>query len=316
MNRVVITGASGFVGPWVCRAFRSRGWNVTAAVRSKEETKLDADRVVEVGDLREFTAWSSLLADAATVVHLAGRAHRMREADEASSIYHPVNVTATARLATAAREHGVGRFVFMSSIKAMGEERATPYTESDAPAPMDAYGVSKLDAEREVQKAAGARMQWIVVRPPMVYGPGGKGNVPRLVRLARMGMRVPLPIAGIRNLRSMIFVGNLAELVVLLATHPKAANEVFLASDGEDVSTPELLRRFAEALDGHLRTFPVPTSLLVGAGRAMGLTEETRRFVGSLVVDTSKAERLLQWVRAFTMHEGLRQTVAHAHRHR
>jgi UDP-N-acetyl-alpha-D-quinovosamine dehydrogenase len=311
MKRVLITGANGFVGPWACRAFRAAGWHVAGAVRTPvPREQIGADEVIVIGDLAD-SAMANALADTDCVVHLAARAHRLNEtAASPLDEYLSVNLAGTRRISQAARDAGVRRLVYVSSVKVLGEERERPYTECDRPAPSTPYGVSKLEGERAVLAATeGSTMCPVIVRPPMVYGPRGRGNVPRLVRLARMGMQVPLPVRAIRNRRSFLFVGNLADALVTCASHENAAGETFLVSDGEDVSTPDLLARIARHLGGRFRAFGVSPAVLRALARSVGRQEEATRLLDSLSVDTSRVESRLGWSRPFTLDAGIRDLV-------
>ena len=311
MRAVLVTGAAGFVGRHTCRAFRASGFRVVAAVRGPaEHAGIDADVVVPVGDLASAPL-PSLVEGVDCVVHLAGRAHRMSSNDSAEElgVYRAANRDVTRALATAARHAGVRRFVYVSSAKVMGEERDAPYRESDVPAPRDSYGLSKLEAESALHEvAAGGQMGAVVIRPPMVYGPGGKGNVPRLMRLVRLGAHLPLPFGAVQNRRSLIFVGNLADVLVRCATHDSAAGNTFFVSDGEDLSTPELLRRLGAAMGRQVLLVPVPPVVLRAGARALGRGADASRLLDSLVVDTTRIESLLDWKRPYSVDQGLRET--------
>ena len=245
----------------------------------------------EACDLRK-PGWESGLAKAEVVVHLAGVAHT-RASQE---VYEEVNVRATQRLALAALAAGVRRLVFVSSIKVNGESTPVdrPFRAGDAPDPQDEYGRSKWRAEQALARVAG--LEVVVVRPPLVYGPRVKANFLRLLQLVDTGL--PLPFASLRNRRSFVFVGNLVALLRRCAAHPAAAGKTFLAADGEDLSTPELVRRMAKALGRTARLVPFPAFLLPA------------KLAGSLVVDAGETRRLLEWQPPHSLDEGLAQTAA------
>jgi nucleoside-diphosphate-sugar epimerase len=246
------------------------------------------------------------------VVHLAGRAHVMNEdAVDPLQAFRAANVDASARLALLAARAGVRRFVFMSSIKVNGERTSLdcPFTPSDSPAPEDAYGVSKWEAEQALQSIAQAsKMELVVIRPPLVYGPGVKGNFSRLIEWVKAG--IPMPLGAVPNKRSMVALDNLVAFTVLCANFaesPRAAGQVFLVSDGDDVSTTELLHRVAKAYACKTRLIPVPTWLLSRAARLLGRSAAAERLLGSLILDASKAHKLLGWQPSVTMDEQLRK---------
>jgi nucleoside-diphosphate-sugar epimerase len=221
--------------------------------------------------------------------------------------YRQVNVAGTENLARQAVEHGVRRLVFLSSIKVHGEETAVPYTEQHLAAPQDPYGASKLEAEKilhEISTETG--LEVVIIRPPLVYGPGVKANFLNLLKIVERG--VPLPLASITNARSLVYLGNLIDAIVTCATHPRAAGQTFLVSDGEDVSTPQLIRQLATALDRPARLLPFPPSLMRLAGKLTGKSMAVDRLLGSLVVDSGKIRRELGWKPPYTMAEGLAET--------
>ena len=310
MRTVLLTGATGFVGSQLMPVLRGAGWRVRAAVRSGRDALPDGVEPVLVGDLSDAPDLRGALDGADAVIHLAGRAHVMREtAADADAAFHRANVEASRRLARQAAASGVRRLVFVSSVKVNGERTGDrPFAEADPPAPEDAYGRSKWAAEQALREIAAATgLEVVVIRPPLVYGPGVKGNFLRLLRLVATG--VPLPLASVRNRRSLVSVWNLCDLIAATAAHPAAAGETFLVSDQRDLSTAELVRAIAAAMGRPARLVPFPPSALRIAGRALGQAAAVERLVGSLQVDSGKATRLLGWVPRVAVDEGLRRTV-------
>ena len=300
MTAVLVTGASGFVGRAACAAFAKRGWQVRAGVRGDSAIE-GADPVQ--GSLEQ--GWSVDGVD--VVVHLAGIAHQIH-AQNAEDAYQAMNCQATERLARAAMQAGVRRFVFMSSIKVNGERTPIdrPFRASDAPQPEDRYARSKRDAERALA-SLGGKMEVAVLRPPLVYGPGVRANFLRLIRLVER--RLPLPFGAIRNRRSLIYVGNLADLIVAAATSPAAAGRTLLAADGDDLSTPQLVTEIGRALGTPARLIGVPVPLLRLGGAITGMGAEIGRLVDSLVVDASEARERLSWRPPFSVQEGVADAV-------
>ncbi len=271
----------------------------------------DGVETVVVGDLADAPDLREALAGVAAVIHLAGRAHVMREtAADVDGAFRRANVEATHQLAAQAAAAGVRRFVFLSSVKVNGERTGDrPFTEADAPAPEDAYGRSKQAAEQALHGIAAATgLEVAIIRPPLVYGPGVKANFLRLLRLVERGM--PLPLASVRNRRSLVGVSNLCDLIVRCLAHPAAAGETFLVSDQQDLSTPELIRAIAAAMGRPARLVPFPVAALRLAGRLAGQGDAVERLVGSLQVDSTKATRLLGWTPPVFIEEGLRRTAA------
>lgn len=312
MKRVLVTGASGFVGRRACVALAAAGWDVVAAIRGESaRARVVGATPLIVGDLAREPDWPRALDGVDAVVHAAARVHVMREsAADPAAAFRRVNVEATGALARAALAAGVRRFAFVSSVKAMGEGLDRPYRETDEPRPTDAYGQSKLDAERLLLDVARAGpLEVTVLRPPLVYGPGVGGNFVRLLALARAARRVPLPLGGIANRRSLVHVDNLAAAITSAVSAERAVTGVFLVSDGEDLSTSELLGRLAAA-DGHrARLLPAPARLLRAAAHAVGRGAEADRLLGSLQLDPALFRRTFQWEPPVAVSDGLRQTM-------
>jgi nucleoside-diphosphate-sugar epimerase len=307
---VLLTGATGFVGTAVMARFTGEDCHLRAALTEERNTRNWPAAVerVNVGPLSECSDFSKALAGIDVVMHLAARVHVMNDtATDALAEFRRVNVAATANLARQAAGAGVQRLVFVSSIKVLGEETAAPYTDGSVPHPREPYAVSKWEAEQELRRIeAETGLEVVVVRPPLVYGPGVKANFLSMMKLVARGY--PLPLASVRNRRSLIHVGNLADALTLCARHPDAAGKTYLVSDGDDVSTPELLRRTARALGVPARLFPFPVVLLRLAAALTGNTAAVARLTGSLAVDSAGIRSDLAWRPPVTMEEGLRLT--------
>ena len=262
-----------------------------------------------MGNIQNTTAWPEALKGCQAVVHLAARAHAMKDrAADAMSEYMKINVDATQALARVAAAAGVRRFVFMSSIKVNGEATAlSPFTEGDPPSPQDPYGVSKLRAEQVLRDiAAETGMEIVIVRPPLVYGPNVGGNLRRILGLIEMG--IPLPLASVPNRRSLVSVWNLCDLIRVCLDDPHAAHQTFLVSDGEELSTPDLVRQLAQGLGVVPRLFSCPPGLLRLAGWLTGQAAAVERLTGSLQIDSRKVRDLLGWQPSVPVAEGLRRT--------
>jgi UDP-N-acetyl-alpha-D-quinovosamine dehydrogenase len=308
LRRLLVTGATGFVGSRVCSLLIERGLAVRAAVRRAPARATAGLEIAAVGDIGPSTRWEDALAGAECVVHLAARVHQMRDrAPDPLAAHCEVNVLGTTRLARAAAAAKVRRLVFMSSVKVLGDGRPTPYRETDAPAPADPYGRSKWEAEQALARIANETgLEVVILRPPLVYGPGVRANFLRLMNL--VFRRVPLPLGSIRNRRSLVFVGNLADAILAASTHPSAAGETFLVSDGEDLSTPELIRGLGSALGRPPRLLDVPPALLRGAARMLGRGPTAERLLGSLAVDSTRIRERLSWAPPFSVDRGLAET--------
>lgn len=309
----LVTGANGFVGTALCVHLLERGRPVRAVVRRAESASLPAGlEVVAAPRVLEGEFPAALLDGIDAVVHTAARVHVMDDtASDPLAEFRRVNVAGTLRLARRAAEAGVRRFVFVSSIKVNGErtDRDRPFTADDPPAPVDPYGISKLEAEEGLRAlASGGGMEVVIIRPVLVYGPGVKGNFAAMMRWLHRG--VPLPFGTVENRRSLVAVENLAHLLATCVEHPAAANRTFLVSDAHDLSTPELLRRTAAALGVKPRLLPVPPGLIAMASRMLGRQAVAQRLMGSLQVDVTATRSLLGWMPPVPIDEALRRTAA------
>jgi nucleoside-diphosphate-sugar epimerase len=314
---VLVTGASGFVGSAVVRQLAGQGWPVRAALRRAVAglAWLPSPGVqpVQVGDLAADTDWRGALHGVQGVVHCAARVHVLRETScDPLAEFRRVNVQGTLALARQAVQAGVRRFVFISSIGVNGAQTLTrPFRADDVPAPHSPYAVAKHEAEQALQAlAADSGLDLVVIRPPLVYGPGAPGNFARLVGAVQRGL--PLPLGAVHNRRSLVALPNLADLVQTCLAHPAAAGQTFLVSDGEDISTTALLRAVGQALGRPARLLPVPASLLTGTARLLGRPQLAQQLCGSLQVDIDKTRSLLGWAPVVSVAQALRQTVAPA----
>lgn len=309
-RRVLVTGATGFVGRTLCEVLTQRGLRVRAATRTAQVPCANAAEVCVVGEINQRTDWSRALEDVDWVMHLAARAHLLGATAADADAYREVNSLGTAALTAAAARSGVSRFVFLSSVKVNGEATpARPYSARDEPRPADPYAVSKWEGELAVRHASsGSRIQSAIVRSPLVYGPGVRANFLRLLRWVDRGM--PLPFAAVRNRRSLISVWNLADVLIRVAEHPAAPGRVWMVSDGSDVSTTDLVRALALAMGRKARLLPVPVRLLYLAGTLAARQAEIDRLCGSLVVDISETREQLEWTPPLTLQAGLERTVA------
>lgn len=309
-KHIVLTGATGFVGNAVAHALIQQGETLTCISRRSLTWDAPQLRQVLISDLGPETDWSPSLQDADVVIHCAARVHVMHEsAKDPLEIFRRVNVDATMHLARQAVSAGVRQFVYLSSVKVNGEatEPGHPFTENDAAKPQDAYGISKLEAEFALLALGeSSGMHVTIIRPPLVYGPGVKANFLSMLHWVKKG--IPLPLGSIHNQRSFVFLDNLVSLILCSLRHPAAAQQVFLVSDGHDLSTSELLRLCAQALDVPARLLPFPAPLLQWLARLAGKQSAADRLCQSLQVDISKAKKILGWTPPFSVEQGLRQT--------
>lgn len=302
---VMVTGASGFVGNALCRALLASGCLVYGTTRAASALPAGVRRVMWSGRSQELEN----IPPVDVVVHLAARVHVMRDsAVDPLAEFRVTNVEMTRSLALWATDHGVKRFVFMSSIKVNGEatEPGHAFLADDVPAPEEAYAISKLEAEQALRMVCSSSgMEFVVIRPPLVYGPGVQGNFRSMVRWVKRG--IPLPLGAISNRRSLLALDNLVSFTITCLEHPAAANQVFLVSDGQAISTTHLLRQIALAYAGTPRLLALPTDWLRCIAGMLGKSSAIDRLLGSLEVDDAKARDMLAWRPVVTMNEQLRK---------
>ena len=308
----LITGATGFVGRNLAQYLATRH-PLRLAVRelAAGESLRSFGEVIATGNVCSSTDWSESLKGVNAIVHLANRAHVLREtAADPAAACREVNVEGTRRLAEQAAVAGVRRLVYLSSVKVLGERtQVQAFGEASLPAPEDPYAESKRNAEQVLRDiAARTGLEVVVLRPPLVYGPGVGANFLRLMQWVAQG--IPLPVAAIHNRRSLIYVGNLASAIEACLLHPAAAGRTYLLSDGAPVSTARLVTMLAAALGVSDRSWPLSPALLRLTGKVIGMGGEVARLVDSLEVDDVAIRRDLGWLPPLTMAEGLRATAA------
>ena len=307
----MITGGSGFVGRALCVEALARNFSVRAVTRASRDMPLGIQSII-VPDVDGATDWRKSLVNCEILVHLAARVHVSKEsAVDPLTAFRAVNVDGTLNLARQAADAGVQRFVFISSVKVNGEFTlpGQAFAEAVAPNPQDAYGLSKHEAEQGLRQLADySGMEVVIIRPPLVYGPGVKANFAALMRAVQRG--IPLPLGAVHNQRSLVALNNLVDFIVTCITHSQAANETFLVSDGQDLSTTELVRGMAQAAGVPAHLLPVPVWALQAGASLLGKGDAVQRLCGNLQVDISKARSLLGWVPPVSVEVGLRRAMA------
>lgn len=315
--KILVTGASGFVGKTVVDTLLKTNNEVIPALRSNKEQA--TSHFFLASDINSTTDWTDGLVNINVVIHCAARVHVMNEtAEDALQAFRVVNTQGTLNLAQQAAAAGVKRFVFVSSIKVNGEGTVLgkPYSYSDSPCPEDPYGVSKAEAETLLLllgKESG--MEIVIIRPPLVYGPGVKANFAALMKLSSYGL--PLPLGGItNNLRSMVFIENLVDLIITCIEHPNAVNKVFLVSDDEDISTTGMLKLFSQSFGKSDFMVPIPASWFEFLGKATGKSAVIGRLCGSLQVDITDTKNSLNWKPPVSINDGFLKTVYYFQQHK
>lgn len=310
--KILVTGANGFVGSSLCRRLLAESITVHAATRSPLKTPSNhlLFNSYTTGNIDEYTNWQSALDGVDVVIHLAARVHMMQDnAVDPLSEFIKINCDATLNLAKQAAATGVRRFIFLSSIKVNGEttEGRMPFKETDEPNPQDPYGISKLHAEEALKKVShDTGMELVIVRPPLVFGPGVRANFLKLLQLADRG--IPLPLGQVKNQRSLIFVENLSDALLRCATQPAAAGKTYLVSDGQSFSTAELFQSISYALERRGRLLSIPVNLMRIVALLFGKTAVLDRLTQSLIVDSQKISKELNWIPPYTLNEGLKIT--------
>ena len=322
MKTILVTGATGFIGCHLLPVLHQQGWQTTAAVRDDFRQPLSIPiKTIKVGEIDDMTDWQEALLGIDTVIHLAGRAHILHETiSNPEAAFIKVNTKGTINLVKQSLKAGVKHFIFVSSIHAMAAESDDILNENSSCHPDSPYGRSKLQAEQAlIELAKDSNMTWTILRPTLVYGPGNPGNMERLMKLIKRGL--PLPFGAIKNRRSFVFVGNLVAAIITCLDHPNAANQIFLISDNQAVSTPQLIRLIAQQIQQPCQLLPVPTTLLRFLGylgdRIESITGKNLpfntynidRLLGSLAVDSSYIQKTLDWQPPFTLEQGLARTI-------
>ena len=312
MKKILVTGASGFIGQSLCETLSKSGRLVLGAVRNLNSILINKNiEYIPVGDIAFKKNWKDLLVDVDGIIHCAGKVHKMID-NKNLDAYSLANINGTKYLAEQAAEVGVKRLVFLSSVKVNGESTdqiaKQKFSHKDKSNPNDSYAISKLEAEKalwEISSRTG--LEIVVVRLPLVYGYGSKGNLARLIKIVKSG--IPLPLSLIKNQRSMIGIDSTIDLLIRCIDYPKASGKTFLASDDEDLSTPELIKLIASSMRKKANLFPFPISMLKFLGSVFGRSEEINRLVGSLRVDNSYTKEILNWVPPISVEEGIRRMV-------
>ena len=302
--KVLVTGANGLIGRALCSMLDRGEYQVVRAVRTSTKPE-----EISTGELNDLTEWGEVLGlGIDLVVHLAGQTpDGGKETNLTGKLFDQANARGAAHFASKCAQYGVKRFVFVSTVKVLGDGKAGPYRHGDAAAPVDAYALSKWNAEQALcQISQEAGLEVVILRPPLVYGPGVKGNFLRLLQAVDQWQ--PLPFGSIQNHRSLVYLGNLVDLIKLCLVHPAAAGKTFLVSDGDDVSTPELIRRVAKALGRKPLLVPVPVRWLKSAGSLLGKQDTVDRLLGSFSVDIAPVRQTLGWDPPYGMQTGLAAT--------
>lgn len=311
-TRVLITGCNGFIGRSLAKHLLSIGCRVRGTIRraGSADALPPGTQPVVVPDIGPETDWRSALDGIDIVIHLAARVQQEKgRAGTLDSEYFRINADGSARLARSCADNGVNRLIFASTVKVIGEGACRPYTENDPENPHGAYAESKLAAERALMRiSARSELEAVILRPPLVYGPGVKANFLKLIRLVEK--QIPLPLAGVANRRSLLFIDNLIEVIALCMQHPSAEGQTFLVADDEYLSTPELIREMAGQIGVSSRLFACPLFILRPAAALIGRAPEMRRLLGSLYLDTRKIQHKLQWHPRFSTQAGIAATLA------
>jgi nucleoside-diphosphate-sugar epimerase len=311
MSKILVTGGSGFIGKAICENLKKNNYKINITSRQNIVKNLNGVKVYNVNKIDINTNWVQALEEVSCVIHCAARTHVLNNNKKNSlSSFRKINVEGTLNLAKQASANGVKRFIFLSSIKVNGErtEKSSIFRYNDTPKPEDSYGISKWEAEKglwKISKQTG--LEVVIIRAPLVYGPGVKGNLRRLIKLIKS--RIPLPFSLIENQRSLIGIDNLVDLITHCIEHHKASGNTLLVSDGKDLSTPDLLRYIASSLGLSVSLFPIPLSLLKFFGFLLVRKSEIDRLIGSLRIDNSYTKEILNWTPPISVEEGISRMV-------
>lgn len=313
MKKILVTGATGFIGSALCSELVKSDFIVCGVGRNFDNSLNNSGyEYTSIGDINSETSWKNILKKVDCIIHCAGRAHKMSD-NKDLDLYHLVNTKGTKRLAEEAAKAGVKRLIFLSSAKVNGESTGKInnkeiFTNKDKPDPQDSYSISKLKAEEALWEISAKKgLEVAVVRLTLVYGKEVKGNLKNLIKLVKLG--IPLPLGMVKNQRSMIGIDNLINLLIRCIDHPQASGKTFLASDGEDLSTPKLINYIAIAMRLKVRLFPVPLFMLKFLGYIFGKRKEINRLTGSLRVDNNYTQKVLNWTPPVSVEEGIRRMV-------
>ena len=311
MSVILVTGANGFIGRYLCNSLERNDYEVHAAIRGASyKNELNNHKKFVVGNIGHETRWEAALRDVDCVIHLAARVHVMNDdAQDPLEEFRRTNVAGTLNLARQAAAANVKRFIFLSSIKVNGEHTVLnkPYRAEDIPAPIDPYGITKYETEQKLHDLARKTdMEVVIIRPPLVYGAGVKANFFSMMSWLYKG--IPLPLGAVHNKRSFVALDNLVDLIMTCIKHPAAANQTFLVSDNEDLSTTDLLQRMSEALGKPARLFPLPVWLLMAGAIFAGKRNSALRLLGSLQIDITKTMDVLNWAPPVSVNDALKKT--------
>jgi len=310
MKKILVTGASGFIGQSLCETLLKSGRLVLGAVRNLNSTLINKNiEYIPVGDIAFKKNWKDLLVDVDCIIHCAGRAHKMNKSKNFDA-YYLTNIYGTKHLAEQAAEVGVRRFIFLSSIGVNGlnTNNRNPFSNIDKPNPVEDYSISKYKAEKvllDISSKTGTQV--VIIRSPLIYGKFAPGNLKRLIKVIKLG--IPIPFSRIKNSKSLIGIDNLINLIIHCIEHPEASGKTFLTSDGEDLSTPELIKLIASSMGKKANLFPCPIFMLKLLGSIFGRSEEINRLVGSLRIDNSYTKKILNWTPPVSVEEGIRRMV-------
>lgn len=305
-SKVLVTGANGFIGKALCSTLNDSGYSVIQVIRQISVSEY----TFGVGEIHSSTDWSApLKSNPDCVIHLAACIQPSNKSIQASLFEaRQVNTGGTLNLARQSAAAGIKRFIFLSTVKVFGEGQDTPYQADDIPSPVDAYAISKWEAEQGLWRIARETgMEVVILRPVLVYGPGVKGNFLSLIKAVDKG--IPLPLGSIRNCRSLLYIGNLVDVIELCMSSPEVPGKCFTLSDGEDLSTPDLVRHIGAVMHRPVRLLPVPVSIIRFMGRLLSKEAQVNRLLGSLSIDTKLINDVLHWSPPYSFRDGLKKTI-------